>query len=49
MTPKEKTKWQTSNESVVYGYLIYRADTENGEYLRVNKDIVRVSADGPGI
>ncbi len=42
-------KWQTSSESLVYGYLIYRSDAENGQYLRVNKDIVRVTSDGsPG-
>jgi len=35
-------KWQVSNENNMYGYLIYRGDGENGPFLRVNKDIVRV-------
>lgn len=35
-------KWQVSNENNIYGYLIYRGDGENGPFLRVNKDIVRV-------
>ena len=35
-------KWQVSNENNVYGYLVYRGDTENGPFLRVNKDILHV-------
>ncbi|MBS0556856.1 MAG: hypothetical protein JSR27_05510 [Proteobacteria bacterium] len=43
-------KWQVSNETNIYGYLIYRGDSENGAFLRVNKDIVHVGADkGDGI
>jgi len=43
-------KWQVSNENNMYGYLIYRGDSENGPFLRVNKDIVHVGADkGDGI
>ena len=38
-------KWQVSNENNLYGYLIYRGDTDNGPFLRVNKDIVHVDAD----
>lgn len=37
-------KWQVSNENNVYGYLVYRGDAENGPFLRVDKDIVRVEA-----
>lgn len=37
-------KWQVSNENNIYGYLIYRSDAENGPFLRVDKDIVRVDA-----
>lgn len=33
-------RWQASNEGVVYGYLIYRSASEQGPFLRVNKDIV---------
>jgi hypothetical protein len=43
-------KWQVSNENNIYGYLVYRGDAENGPFLRVNKDIVRVDAGkGDGI
>jgi hypothetical protein len=43
-------KWQVSNENNIYGYLIYRGDAENGPFLRVDKDIVRVDAGkGDGI
>jgi len=43
-------KWQVSNESNVHGYLVYRADTENGPFLRVNKDIVHVDSEkGDGV
>lgn len=43
-------KWQVSNENNIYGYLIYRGDGENGPFLRVDKEIVRVDAGkGDGI
>ena len=43
-------KWQVSNENNMYGYLIYRGDSENGPFLRVNKDIVHVGPDkGDGV
>ncbi|MDE2256842.1 MAG: hypothetical protein KGK05_03650 [Xanthomonadaceae bacterium] len=43
-------KWQVSNENNLYGYLIYRGDGENGPFLRVNRDIVRVGEDkGDGV
>jgi hypothetical protein len=43
-------KWQVSNENNMYGYLIYRGDGENGPFLRVNKDIVRVGENkGDGV
>ncbi|MGH8040459.1 MAG: hypothetical protein ACREPN_00250, partial [Rudaea sp.] len=38
-------KWQVSNEANVYGYLVYRGNDENGSFLRVDKDIVRVEGD----
>ena len=43
-------KWQVSNENNLYGYLIYRGDSENGPFLRVNRDIVRVGENkGDGV
>jgi len=38
-------KWNVANEQNIYGYVIYRADTEAGPFHRVNKDIVRVMAE----
>lgn len=35
-------KWQVSNESNVYGYMIYRGNGEDGPFLRVDKDIIRI-------
>jgi hypothetical protein len=43
-------KWQVSNESNIYGYLVYRGDAEHGPFLRVDKEIVRVGENkGDGI
>ncbi len=38
-------KWQVSNEANIYGYLVYRGNDENGPFLRVDKDIVRIEGD----
>jgi len=35
-------KWSVANDQSVYGYLIYRADREQGPFQRVNKEVVRV-------
>lgn len=34
-------KWTVQNESQVYGYLIYRADSETGHAKRLNEGVVR--------
>jgi hypothetical protein len=39
-------KWKIANEQSVYGYLIYRSDSETGPFLRVNNEVVRVQGDG---
>lgn len=40
-------KWSAAHEELVYGYLIYRADSEAGPYLRMNKDAIHtVSSEG---
>jgi len=42
-------RWQVANEQTVYGYAIYRSETEDGKFLRVNKEIVKkISEDGSG-
>lgn len=38
-------RWSVANQGTIYGYLIYRADSESGPFLRVNKDIVKVVDD----
>jgi hypothetical protein len=38
-------KWSVANELSVYGYLIYRAESEQGPFQRVNKEVVRVVSD----
>jgi hypothetical protein len=34
-------KWSVANEELVYGYLIYRGDSETGPFVRVNDAIIR--------
>jgi hypothetical protein len=34
-------KWSVANEGLVYGYLIYRGDSEAGPFVRVNDEIIR--------
>jgi len=34
-------KWSVANEELVYGYLIYRGDSETGPFVRVNDEIIR--------
>lgn len=37
-------KWQTGNEGGVYGYQIFRGDSEQGPFVLQNREIVRVHA-----
>jgi hypothetical protein len=41
-------KWSVMHEELVYGYIVYRADTEAGPYLRVNKETIRASSTDGG-
>lgn len=34
--------WSVANEGSVYGYLIYRADEENGKLVRINRNVILV-------
>ncbi|MEO6102311.1 MAG: hypothetical protein ABIP44_01565 [Pseudoxanthomonas sp.] len=42
-------RWSVANESSVHGYIIYRAEAEEGPFLRVNKTLIKaVNEDGAG-
>ncbi|MBA8888054.1 hypothetical protein FHW12_002278 [Dokdonella fugitiva] len=38
-------KWSVTNEGTVYAYVIYRADSETGPFVRVNKELIRAADD----
>jgi hypothetical protein len=38
--------WQSQREQGVYGYLIYRAESRSGPFVRINRETVRVPDDG---
>lgn len=39
-------RWSVAHQSGIYGYAIYRSNLESGPFLRVNKDLLQVSAEG---
>lgn len=39
-------RWSVANQTPIYGYIIYRAQNENGPFLRVNKEIIRTVGSG---
>jgi len=39
-------KWSVAHQDVIYGYVIYRADSESGPFLRVNKQTIPVVGEG---
>jgi hypothetical protein len=39
-------RWSVAHQTRVYGYLIYRAETDNGPLKRVNKEIIPAVAEG---
>jgi len=42
-------KWSVAHEELVYGYAIYRSDSEAGPFVRINKDTIRpLPADSGG-
>ena len=43
--PRAVLRWKARSEKGIYGYLVYRANVENGRYRRVNPEIIHV---GPG-
>ena len=38
-------KWSVAHEGAVYGYAVYRADSDAGPFLRVSRDTIRASED----
>lgn len=38
-------RWAVANQSPIYGYAIYRADSEDGPFIRVSKDIIEIIED----
>jgi hypothetical protein len=41
-------KWEVENEQALYGYVVYRAETENGAEQRINRSIIRTLSGGVG-
>ncbi|WP_395682528.1 hypothetical protein [Dokdonella sp.] len=41
-------KWSVLHESAIHGYAIYRADSESGPFVRINKDTIATTAVGEG-
>jgi hypothetical protein len=42
-------KWSATNEQLVYGYAVYRADSEKGPFVRVTDHVIQTgNADGTG-
>ena len=42
-------KWQVGNESAIYGYAIYRASSPNGNFDRINQEIVLAKNQGDNV
>lgn len=40
-------RWSAAHQVAVHGYAIYRADSEAGPFLRVNKNVIEKNEDGP--
>ena len=41
-------KWQIANEAAIYGYAIYRGDSADGHFVRVNDAIIKAENGGDG-
>lgn len=41
-------KWAVANEQMLYGYFIFRAKSEDGPYVRLNHEIIRVQPGDSG-
>ena len=38
-------RWSVANQSPLYGYIVYRAESEKGPFLRLNQDLIKIIAD----
>jgi hypothetical protein len=45
--PRATLEWQSADEREAYGYLVYRADSRAGPYVRIDREIVWVDRIGP--
>jgi hypothetical protein len=45
MSPKIEIEWETETEIDTAGFNIYRSDTADGEYLRINEQIIPSQSD----
>ena len=41
-------KWKVANEAGIYGYAIFRSESENGKFERVNNRILKAGNEGDG-
>ena len=39
-------RWSVAHQGLIYGYAIYRAESETGPFLRINDEIIRVVEEG---
>ena len=42
-------RWSVAHQGRIYGYVIYRSESEDGALLRINKEIIPVSKDGTDV
>jgi hypothetical protein len=42
-------KWQVGNESGIYGYAIFRGDSADGKFARINEQLIRARNEGDNI
>jgi hypothetical protein len=38
-------KWTVAHEETIYGYVVYRSESEQGPYVRANNDLIRIEGD----
>jgi hypothetical protein len=42
-------RWSVAHQTSIYGYVIYRGDSEDGPMVRLNKEIIAASKDGADV
>lgn len=43
--PQALLRWEARNETGIYGYLVFRAESPDGPFLRVSDEIIHAAAD----